>query len=84
MYIAGEAKLQNVPTQVVNANYSAPPAACSSAEGVPATSPAQAGFNGILGVGLFKQDCGANCTQGTNGMYYSCATGFGRTASGKQ
>jgi hypothetical protein len=31
------------------------------------------GFNGILGVGLFKQDCGANCVNSAgNQLYYAC------------
>ena len=32
------------------------------------------GANGILGVGLFKEDCGASCAGITgNGFYYTCA-----------
>ena len=34
-------------------------------------TPAAAGFNGILGVGLFTQDCGATCaSSANNGRYY--------------
>jgi hypothetical protein len=33
------------------------------------------GANGILGIGLFDQDCGARCTtQVANGNYYECTT----------
>ena len=33
------------------------------------------GANGILGVGLFTQDCGTACTQAPTNVYYSCPTG---------
>ncbi len=36
------------------------------------------GANGILGVGLFRQDCGARCTtQADNGNYYECTSSSG-------
>jgi hypothetical protein len=32
------------------------------------------GANGILGLGLFKEDCGTGCASVTgNGFYYTCA-----------
>jgi hypothetical protein len=62
-----------IPMQVINSSYNKVPSACPSLE----TSPSTSGFNGILGVGLFTQDCGAGCaTSATNGVYFSC------TASG--
>jgi len=33
------------------------------------------GANGILGVGLFAQDCGTACAQSANNVYYSCPSG---------
>ncbi len=57
-----------IPVQVIDATYASPPAACQAAE----ASPAAAGFNGILGVGTFEQDCGPGCTVTSNGMYYAC------------
>ena len=46
--------------------------ACSS--GTEMNTVATLGANGILGVGLFKEDCGASCTGVTgNGFYYTCA-----------
>ena len=37
-------------------------------------SPAAAGFNGILGVGVFVEDCGQACANSpANGMYFSCS-----------
>lgn len=36
-------------------------------------APATAGFNGILGVGIFSQDCGSGCANSANNrIYYSC------------
>ena len=50
-----------VPIQVINASFGTVPAAC----GTPDASPAVAGFNGILGVGLFAEDCGPGvCKRG--------------------
>lgn len=67
-----------VPIQVINSSYaSGPPAAAVSAGCTVAsldTSPSEAGFNGILGVGLFTQDCGEECqTNSANGVYFSCS-----------
>ena len=63
-----------VPIMTINSNYATPPAACSAAESYPSTDPASSGFNGILGVGLFSQDCGALCSQNANvGAYYTCS-----------
>jgi hypothetical protein len=44
---------------------------------LPETNPGQAGINGILGVGLFAQDCGAECAaiNGFGSMYFSCSGG---------
>ncbi len=41
--------------------------------GTPDQSPSAAGFNGILGVGVFGEDCGLTCQNAANnGLYYSC------------
>ena len=46
--------------------------ACSS--GTEMNTVVALGANGILGLGLFKEDCGANCAGVTgNGFYYTCA-----------
>jgi hypothetical protein len=67
--ILGGEKAPNVPIQVINSAYAKTPATCTT----PATGPSDAGYNGILGVGLFNQDCGENCTtDATNEMYYAC------------
>ena len=59
-----------VPIQVIDSTFGTLPAACRNAD----RSPAVAGFNGILGVGLFTHDCGSACAHSArNGMYYSCS-----------
>ena len=71
--IAGESA-STVPVQVIGAsNFSTVPAACSST-GPAEDTVAQFGANGILGIGLFEQDCGGGCaTSTTGGYYYSCS-----------
>jgi hypothetical protein len=57
---------------LIDASYGTYPSSCGSS---PDTSPASVGFNGILGVGLFVQDCGSYCvTQANNNTYYACNT----------
>ncbi len=58
----------NVPIQVIDATFGTVPSSCGS----PDLNPAAAGFNGILGVGVFPQDCGSKCETGAIGVYYSC------------
>jgi Protein of unknown function (DUF3443). len=67
--LAGE-QASAVPIQVINANFRPIPAACPG----PAQNDANAlQANGLLGVGIFKQDCGAACVQSTSpGVYYNC------------
>ncbi len=56
------------------------PAVCQSLAGAGSSStetldqgPAQLGYNGVLGVGLYAQDCGTQCTNPTPyPQYYSC------------
>jgi hypothetical protein len=68
--LGGETPVQ-VPIQVINQGFSYAPSVCASGD----VGPASAGFNGILGVGLFAQDCGAICSgeAGAGGLYWSCS-----------
>ena len=60
-----------VPIQIIDSTFAGATANCS---GTLDTNPSEAGFNGILGVGLFAQDCGDGCTQfSDNGIYFSCS-----------
>lgn len=49
------------------------PSACSG-QGTVEDSIALLGSNGILGIGVFLQDCGATCVNSVVGMYYDCST----------
>jgi hypothetical protein len=70
--LGGEPAVE-VPIHVLDATFSAAPSSCPGPEAGPAT----AGFNGILGVGVFREDCGPGCaSDAQNGLYFSC------TASG--
>ena len=67
----------SVPIQVIDSTFGSLPSGCSNAD----QGPADAGFNGILGVGLFGEDCGDTCaTASDNGMYYGCT---GSTCAGQ-
>ncbi|HUC54744.1 MAG TPA: DUF3443 domain-containing protein [Candidatus Cybelea sp.] len=72
--IAGE-HAKSLPIQVIgSSNFSTIPASCSS-NGAPENDLASLGANGILGVGIFAQDCGTACTQSgasNPGLYYTC------------
>ncbi len=61
------------PIQVIaDPTFNALSSACSS--GTAVSSVASLGGNGILGVGLFKQDCGTACaTVPNNKAYFTCA-----------
>ncbi|MDD2540486.1 MAG: DUF3443 family protein [Desulfuromonadaceae bacterium] len=67
--ILGNEPAIQVPIQVVDATFGTRPSTCLNAD----ASPAVAGLNGILGVGLFAQDCGAQCASSANiGIYFAC------------
>lgn len=60
-----------LPVQVVNdPSIPAAPSACTSMGG---NFGVTASAKGILGIGVFAQDCGTGCALGAaNGLYYSC------------
>lgn len=67
--ILGNEPPVQVPIQVADATFGARSAGCSNAD----STPEAAGFNGILGVGLFTYDCGTICeSSANNGLYYAC------------
>ncbi len=63
----------NIPIQIISpSNFSGPPTACS-AGGVAVNTLSSLGANGILGVGLFRQDCGAACASSSPpNVYFTC------------
>ncbi|ANB76739.1 DUF3443 domain-containing protein [Paraburkholderia phytofirmans] len=70
--IAGE-KAASLPVQVIDPNYASLPSDCASL-GASRNTPGTLQANGILGIGVFKHDCGANCVQkAVAGTYYGCS-----------
>ena len=70
--MAGEVA-SSVPIQIVGpTNFAAAPSSCT-AGGTPAQTVADLGSNGILGVGLFRQDCGSACAAASPpAIYFTC------------
>jgi hypothetical protein len=67
--LGGEAAVR-VPIQIIDSTFGTVPKSC----GTPDTTPEASGYNGILGVGLFTEDCGSRCVNIiNNGYYYSCS-----------
>lgn len=68
--VLGKERAPNVPIQIIDSTFTGIPSDCTK----PDASPAKAGFNGILGIGLFVEDCGAGCTTvANNRIYFSCS-----------
>ncbi len=78
IYLGGEVA-PSVPIQVIGdqpGGATAVPTDCSSTGGINENTPALLGANGILGVGLFTNDCDICLTQPISAAYYTCiATG---------
>lgn len=72
IYLGGQ-KAPNVPIQVIDASYKSIPgsAGCTS----PESDPQLSGFNAILGVGLWSNDCPNCVSSAPSGNYYNCSTG---------
>jgi len=66
----------SIPIEIVgDPGFSTVPAGCSN-HGPPQQTQAALGTNGILGIGLFINDCGGACSvagAGNPGFYYACA-----------
>jgi hypothetical protein len=79
LQIAGETA-SSVPVQLIgSAGIPAAPSTCAGT-GVAENTVAQFGANGLLGVGIFAQDCGPSCvTAGSSSdaysSYYTCTAG---------
>jgi len=67
--ILGNEPAVQIPIQVIDSTFGTVPGQC----GIPHQSPSEAGYNGILGVGLFAHDCGSGCSNNVNnGVYFTC------------
>jgi hypothetical protein len=58
------------PIQVIDSTY----VGASNCGSSPESSPTVAGLNGILGVDLYAQDCGEDCVEAAEGLYFSCGS----------
>jgi hypothetical protein len=66
----GSLKASSVRIQAITSTWPGIPSTCTN----PDDSPTNVGFNGIIGVGLFTSDCGANCANSaSNQTYYNCS-----------
>jgi hypothetical protein len=65
-----------VPIQVIgDSRFTAVPANCSDAAPIEEDTVQTFGANGILGIGVFAQDCGSGCVTSADGQfYYSCTS----------
>lgn len=87
--VGGESTSTAIPVQVIAGSTSSPsvPSPCSSASpsSTQIDSVDNLGANGVLGVGVFAQDCGGGCAQEVNNnMYWSCVTATNTCASTTQ
>jgi hypothetical protein len=74
----GSEKASSVPIQIIGASDApAAPAGCTSSGGASENTLDTLGANGILGVGIFRQDCGPACAfvgSSNPGLYYACGS----------
>lgn len=69
--VLGSLRAPGVAIQLIDAGFPGLPTDCTR----PDASPAAAHYNGILGVGLFTEDCGLGCaTNANNRIYFSCTS----------
>jgi hypothetical protein len=71
--ILGSEPTVQVPLQAIDSTFGTRPSGCLNALATPSST--GAGFNGILGAGLFRQDCGGLCTASVNNGFYSACNG---------
>ena len=68
--VLGTEPAVRVPIHVLDSTFGPPPSSCPD----PESGPAVPGFNGVLGVAAFAQDCGSDCSGGGY-LYYTCQGG---------
>jgi hypothetical protein len=71
--LLGDKRAASVPLQIVADAAAGPAASACAVGGTAITTTGDLGAKGIIGMGLFKEDCGSRCTNITNnGFYYTC------------
>lgn len=67
--VIGQEPAAKIPIQIVDVDYGTKPADCTNSD-----VDNSVGFNGILGIGLFTEDCGEGCAQiVSNRFYFNCS-----------
>lgn len=70
--LGGLTSSQKIPIHIIGqSNYSVP-SSCSSGNGNSINTVSSLGANGIVGIGLFKYDCGTTCVNYKTTSYFSC------------
>ncbi|MEO8725471.1 MAG: DUF3443 family protein, partial [Acidobacteriaceae bacterium] len=84
--ISGEQALSATVQLAGVSGFAGVPKACSDSGGKEMDTAQSLGANGVLGISVFRQDCGGACASSgasNPGFYYSCAGGnCGKTAVG--
>jgi len=74
--VLGDAPPVRVPIQVINPTFGGQSASSNPCNDTVEGDPEAANLNGILGIGLFRQDCGSACAANQNNtLYFSCEGG---------
>jgi hypothetical protein len=74
--VLGGAPAVRVPIQVITPSFGGQSVSTNPCNDQVDADPATANLNGILGVGLFRQDCGGACAANAeNTLYFSCDAG---------
>jgi Protein of unknown function (DUF3443) len=74
--VLGGAPAVRVPIQVIQATFGGQSSSSNPCNDEVDIDPQGASFNGILGIGIFRQDCGVVCAANSNNtLYFSCTGG---------
>jgi hypothetical protein len=71
----GSLTASNVRFMMIDSTYGSIPSYSGCASSTLDTSPSADGYNGIIGVGLFTTDCGADGCDPSSTSYYGCPSG---------
>jgi hypothetical protein len=73
MWCFGDAPAVRVPIQVITPTFGGQSVSSNPCNDTVDSDPDAASLNGILGIGLFRQDCGSVCAVNSNNtLYFSC------------
>ncbi len=74
--VLGGAPAVRVPIQVITPTFGGQSVSSNPCNDTVDSDPDAANLNGILGIGLFRQDCGSVCAANSNNtLYFSCEAG---------